>query len=303
MALLAPWDRRGRRRRGVLTEREGKLEGVGGLSLFRKTWLPDGEPKATLVLAHGAGEHLGRYEHVAKRLTDGGFVVHALDHRGHGRSEGSRADLGSMDAVVADLQALIALARSERPDLQLFLLGHSMGGCIALEYALRHQDEIDGLILSSPVASLNAASRFEREASKLLSRVVPRLGIHSVDSGLVSRDPEVVTAYDEDPLVHHGKLPARTVGELTRAVESFPDRIPSLTVPLLVFHGSADEITEPAGTERVHSLAGSTDKSIVIFDGLYHETMNEPEQDEVLDQVVEWLEKRAAPASRSGSRA
>jgi alpha-beta hydrolase superfamily lysophospholipase len=272
---------------------EAQMDGAEGLTLYRRTWLPDGEPKAVLVLAHGAGEHLGRYEHVARRLTDAGYAVYALDHRGHGRSEGPRGDLGTMDSAVANLGSLISLARSERPGLPLFLLGHSMGGCIGLEYALRHQVEIDGLILSSPLASLNAASRFEREASKLLSRVAPRLGVHSVDSGLVSRDPEVVRAYDEDPLVHHGKLPARTVGELTRAVESFPDRIPSLTVPLLVFHGSADEITEPAGTKRVHELAGSADKSIVIFDGLYHETMNEPEQGEVLEQVVNWLNERA----------
>ncbi len=272
---------------------EGKLPGEGGLTLYRRRWLPDGEPEATVVLAHGAGEHLGRYEHVAKRLADAGYVVHALDHRGHGRSEGERADLGSMDAVVADLRALIALARDERPRLRLFLLGHSMGGCISLEYALRHQDEIDGLILSSPLASLNAASAATRTLSKLVGSVLPRLGVYSVDTGDISRDPEVVRAYEDDPLVHHEKVPARTVAELTRSVESFPARLRGLTIPLLVFHGSGDEVTEPAGTEMVHAQTGSSDKEIVIFDGLYHETMNEPEQDDVLDRVVAWLDGRS----------
>lgn len=272
---------------------EANLEGEGGLTLYRRSWLPDGEPRATVVIAHGGGEHLGRYEHVAARLTAAGYAVQALDFPGHGRSEGPRADLGSMDAAVADLRSEIALARSELPDRKLFLLGHSMGGCISLEYALRHQDEIDGLILSSALASQNAASAAVRAISKALGSLVPRLGVYSVDTTLISRDPEVVRAYEEDPLVHHGKVPARTVGELTRSIESFPERVPALTVPLLVFHGTADQITEPAGTETVHDRAASSDKSIHLFEGLYHETLNEPEQGEVLDRVVKWLDQHA----------
>ena len=272
---------------------EATLVGSGGLTLYRKRWLPDGEPRATVVIAHGAGEHLGRYEHVAKRLTDAGYAVHALDHRGHGRSEGPRADIGPMDGVVADLRSLVALARSERPDEKLFLLGHSMGGCIALEYALRNPREIDGLILSSALTSLNAASPATRAISKAVGSLLPRLGVYAVDTKLVSRDPEVVSAYERDPLVHHEKVPARTVGQVTRSVESFPARLPGLSVPLLVFHGTDDRITEKAGTERVNELAGSTDKTIELFEGLYHETLNEPEQDHVLDLVVAWLDQRS----------
>ena len=278
-----------------MTIAEGTLAGTGGLELYRRRWTPDHEPRAQVVITHGLGEHLARYEHVAERLVRAGFEVHAHDHRGHGRSEGRRADIGRMDEVVADLQGMIALARAERPDRKLFLLGHSMGGCIALEYALRHQDEIDGLILSSPLASLDAASSFTRAVSKALGSIVPRLGVYDVDSRLVSRDPEVVHAYDTDPLVHHEKVPARTVGQLARSIESFPSRLPSLTVPLLVFHGRADRITEPAGSERVHDLAGSADKELVFFDELYHETMNERERDQVLDRVVAWLDARAEP--------
>lgn len=268
------------------------LESDGGLSLYRKRWLPEGKPRASVVIAHGAGEHLGRYEHVARHLTGAGYAVHALDHRGHGRSEGPRADIGPMDGVVADLRSLIALGRAEQPGGKLFLLGHSMGGCISLEYALRHGDEIDGLILSSALTSLNAASPTTRALSKAVGSVAPRLGVYSVDTSLVSRDPQVVSAYEEDPLVFHGKLPARTVGQLTRSVESFPGRLPGLTIPLLVFHGGEDGITERAGTEQVHARAGSADKTIRVFEGLYHETLNEPEQNQVLDVVVEWLDER-----------
>ena len=272
---------------------EAALTGEGGLTLHRKRWLPDGEPRAAVVIAHGAGEHLGRYEHVAERLTEAGYAVHALDHRGHGRSEGERADLESMDAAVADLRALIALVRAEESGGKLFLLGHSMGGCISLEYALRHQDEIDGVVLSSALTSLNAASAATRAVSKLVGSVLPRLGVYSVETSRISRDPEVVRAYEEDPLVHHGKVPARTVAELTRSVEAFPHRLPSLEIPLYVFHGSEDQITEPAGTAAVHDLAGSRDKSVVMFEGLYHETLNEPERDEVLDRIVAWLDQRS----------
>ncbi len=272
---------------------EGTLAGEGGLELYRRRWLPESEVKAAVVIAHGGGEHLGRYEHVAKRLGEAGYAVHALDHRGHGRSQGPRADLGSMDAAVADLRSLIALARSERPEEPLFLLGHSMGGCISLEYALRHQDEIDGLVLSSAVTSLNTASAAVRTLSKLIGSVLPRLGVYAVDTSLISRDGDVVRSYETDPLVHHGKIPARTVAELTRSVESFPGRLPSLRLPLFAFHGGADRISEPAGTSAVHELAGSDDKSVAILEGLYHETLNEPEQTEVMDRVVAWLNERA----------
>jgi alpha-beta hydrolase superfamily lysophospholipase len=279
-----------------VTIADGTLTGAGGLELYQRRWTRDDDPRAQVVITHGAGEHLGRYEHVAERLERAGYEVHAYDHRGHGRSQGRRADIGRMDDVVADLRAVVALSRAERPERKLFLLGHSMGGCIALEYALRHQDEIDGLILSSPIASLNAASALTRALSKAVGSILPRLGVYDVDPRLVSRDPEVVHAYETDPLVHHGKVPARTVGELTRSVESFPGRLPGLTVPLLVFHGRADGITEPAGSERVHSFAGSADKEIILFDDLYHETMNERERDQVLDRVIAWLDARADSA-------
>lgn len=276
-----------------MTVAEGTLPGARGLELYRRRWSCGGEPRARVVITHGAGEHLGRYEHVAEALCAAGYEVHAHDHRGHGRSEGRRADLGRMDDAVADLRTMIALARGEQPPRKLFLLGHSMGGCVALEYALRHQDEIDGLILSSPIASLNAASAATRALSKAVGSLLPRLGVYAVDSALISRDPAVVRAYDTDPLVFHGKLPARIVAELTRSVESFPKRLSGLTVPLLVFHGRADRITEPAGSELICARAGSADKELVLFDDLFHETLNEPERGEVIGRIIAWLDARA----------
>jgi acylglycerol lipase len=262
--------------------------------IFRQAWPPPATVRAAVVIAHGAGEHSGRYQHVGQRLADAGYATYALDHHGHGRSAGKPALL-DMERAVGDLRSLISDVRGEDPERRVFLLGHSMGGCISLVYACRHQEEIDGLILSSPLAALQAASAPMRIASKALGAVAPGLGVYAVPTEKISHDPDVVRAYEEDPLVFHGKLPARTIAELTRAIEAFPEEVPSLTLPLLVFHGSADEITPVDGSEMVIEEAGSADKTFVLLDGLYHETMNEPEQDEVLDLVVGWLDERSGP--------
>ena len=270
----------------------GELTGVGGLRLFTQAWLPPGEPRAVVVLAHGAGEHSGRYEHVAARFTQEGFAVHALDHRGHGRSEGRRAYLDRLAHAVEDIDSLVLGASERHPHQPLFLLGHSMGGCLAIAYALRHQDQLDGLLLSSPLAALEAASLAMRLTGKALSIVAPTLGLFDVDASRVSRDPEVVRAYVEDPLVHHGKLPARTIGELAAAIESFPARVPTINVPLRVWHGTGDRIVPVEGSLMVHREASSEDKQLQLYEGLFHETLNEPEQDEVMDDAVAWIAER-----------
>jgi acylglycerol lipase len=242
------------------------------------------------VIAHGVSEHADRYSHVAARLVGAGYGVYALDHRGHGRSEGKRAVLDRMARAVADLDTLIGMARAEHPGVELFLLGHSMGGAISLEYALEHQERIDGLVLSAPAAALEAASPLQLAAGRVLSAVAPSLGVFAVDSSTISRDPEVVRAYDEDPMVFHGKLPARTVSELAGAIKAFPDRTPSLELPLLVMVGTADRLVPPDAARMVHERASSADKRLIEYDGLYHEILNEPEQDRVMDDLVAWLD-------------
>ena len=267
-----------------MRETEDHFEGRGGVDVFRRSWLPDGEARAPVVLSHGAGEHCGRYAEVAGWLVDAGYEVHALDHRGHGRSSGRRAYLDRMRNVVEDLHAVVA--GLDRP----FLLGHSMGGCIAIEYTFAHQDSIRGLALSSPLAHLAAANIVERAAARVLSAVTPWVPIHSVDSSKVSRDPEVVRDYDNDPLVHHNGLPARTVAELADVIGAFPARVHEITVPLLVMLGTADEIVPPDGGRMVLDGAGSKDKTLKVYDGLYHEILFEPEGREVAADLIAWLD-------------
>lgn len=243
-----------------------------------------------MVLAHGVSEHSDRYAHVAARLTGAGYAVYALDHRGHGDSGGRRAVIDRMQHAVGDLDVLIATARSKHPQLKLLLLGHSMGGAIALEYAIQHEERIDGLVLSAPAAALEAASPIELFAGRVLSAFTPGVGVFPVDSSKISRDPDVVRAYDEDPRVFHDKLPARTVSELAGVIQTFPERTPGLHLPLLVMVGTGDEVVPPEASRMVHERASSEDKRLIEYEGLFHEILNEPEQDRVMDDLVAWLD-------------
>ena len=265
--------------------------GGEGPEIFWRAWLPQGDPSAVVVIAHGVAEHSNRYAHVAADLTAGGLAVYALDHRGHGLSEGPRCVLDRMSRAVADVGALIALARGRHPGVPVFLLGHSMGGTIALSHALDHGDEIDGLILSGPVAVLDGAPALLRLIARGLSVVAPRLGILQLDSSEISTDPEVVRAYDEDPLVHSGKIPVRTLAEMSGAIETFPQRLPGLALPVLVMHGEDDSLVPVAASRLVDQLAGG-DVTLRLYPGMAHEILNEPGRAEVLDEIKRWIAVR-----------
>jgi alpha-beta hydrolase superfamily lysophospholipase len=269
---------------------EGTFKGVGGVEIFRQSWRPPAV-RAVVVLAHGASEHSGRYGWTAERLCDRGYAMYALDHRGHGRS-GTGAFVDRMDHVVEDLDTLVRSAAEENPDAPVFLLGHSMGGCVALAYAIKHQDRLDGLLLSAPLAVLEAASLPTRVAGHVLSLIAPKLGVFDIDSTAVSRDPEVVRDYDADPLNHHGKLPARTVAELASTIGRFPDEVVRLTLPMLIMHGTDDRLVPPDGSDMVDARAGSEDKTYLRYEGLYHELLNEPERERVVGDIADWLDER-----------
>jgi alpha-beta hydrolase superfamily lysophospholipase len=274
--------------------RSGHLDGAGGVEIFWQAWLPDGQARAAVAMAHGASEHSGRYAWTGEQLAAHGYALYALDHRGHGKSAGARAVIDRVDKAVADLGQLAGIARAESAgDDKPFLFGHSMGGFLALAFATRRQAEIRGLMLSAPVAVLEAASPVQRIAGHLLSAIAPKLGVYPIDSSTVSRDPEVVRDYDADPLNHHGKLPARTVHEMAQEVARFPGTVPSITVPLLVQVGTGDRLVPPQSSELVYEWASSEDKTIKRYDGLYHEILNEPERDAVVADMLAWLDAHA----------
>jgi acylglycerol lipase len=271
--------------------------GAGGTRIYWQSWLPEANPRAVVVIAHGAGEHIGRYEHVIARLVSERFAVYGLDHRGHGHSGGPRALIDRVDNAVADLDQFVVLAAGEHPGLDLFLLGHSMGGCLSLVYAIRHQQRLTGLLLSGPLAALDAAPAPVRVLARVLSALVPKLPLFGVDPSFVSRDPAVVQAYETDPLVYHGKLPVRTVAELAGAVESFPSTVGAITVPTLIMYGTADRLAPPAGSEMLSDRIGAADKTVIPYEGLYHEILNEPEQQRVMDDMCAWLNAHVGVAA------
>jgi alpha-beta hydrolase superfamily lysophospholipase len=281
----------------MATHEDGRFQGERGLEIYWQAWLPDGEPRAVVVLAHGASEHSGRYEWTGDQLTARGYAVYALDHRGHGQSEGGRAVIDRMSHAVEDLHTLVERAGAAHPGRPLVLLGHSMGGAVALSYTIEHEDALDALVLSAPLAALEAAPPVARIAGRVLSVVAPSLGVVAIDATAVSRDPQVVADYEADALNYHGKLPARTVSELARAIDGYPEAVTHFKLPMLVLHGTADRLTPIAGSEMVVERAASDDKTLKRYDGLFHEILNEPERQHVLDDIAGWLDARfPAPA-------
>jgi lysophospholipase len=246
-----------------------------------------------VTIAHGYGEHIGRYEHVAARLSAAGYVVYGLDHHGHGRSAGKRGRI-SLAAAVADLdQLIVTVSRARNPELPQFLLGHSLGGAIALRYAMAHQKRLTGLALSAPLAAIEGGRALHAMA-RVLGRIAPAAAASRIDPRLVSRDHAVVKAYQNDPLVHHGAVPAAVAREMIVHIGSLERDVRQITVPTLLMWGTADRLCLPAGAELVAANIGSADLTVKRYEGLFHEVMNEPEQDRVLDDLVAWLDARGA---------
>jgi alpha-beta hydrolase superfamily lysophospholipase len=271
-----------------VTHATSTLAGAGGQEIFWQSWSPV-QPRGVVVIVHGFGEHSDRYEHVARRLVADGYAIYALDHRGHGRSEGTRAVIDRLADAVSDIDQVVVLAGDAHPDLPVFMLGHSMGGLLAVQYALEHSDRLTGLLLSGALAALDAAPAPARLIARMLSVVAPRAGLIALDASLVSRDPQVVATYRADPMVHHGKLPARTVAELMAAGRRFPELAPRIHVPTLILYGTEDRLCPPSGSVMLGDRIGADDITIIPYEGLYHEILNEPEQERVLDDVCAWL--------------
>ncbi len=256
--------------------------------------------RAQVVIVHGYGEHGDRYRRLCERLAGEGFSVWANDHLGHGLSEGRRGLLSNMDDAVADVGQVVDMAREAEPDLPVFMFAHSMGGAIGLRYALGSQDKLDGLILSSAAVSMEGLGvpRIQREAVRLIARVAPKVPVNRLDFDGISRDPEEVRIYLEDPLVYKGAQPARTVDELIQTMAELPEEVGRLQIPLLVIAGSADPIVPADGSRDIHERAGSSDKQLNVYEGFVHELINEPPDDRerVTRDLIDWLEARIPSA-------
>lgn len=276
----------------------GRLRTADGLELASYRWPADARaapPRATVALLHGLAEHAGRYAQLAARLNAAGIDLLAIDLRGHGRSPGKRAWVARFDEYLDDADALVdEAARAPTP---LFLMGHSMGGAIAALYAIERAPAractLAGLVLSSPaLAPGRDVPRWMLALSRLISRVWPTFPAIRIDAALLSRDADVVAANRADPLVHHGPVPARTGAEILDAMARIERGRSALRVPVLVYHGTADKLTEPDGSRTFGARVGSADRTLTLYEGGFHETMNDIERERVIDALIGWIDAR-----------
>lgn len=269
------------------------LNSSDGLALFCRAWQPTDTPIATLVIVHGLGEHSERYNHVASHFVNKNYAVFALDLRGHGRSEGQRGHINSIQDYLNDVKALITYAKNQTPDIPLFLLGHSMGGVTVLAYSLKYPADINAVLASGPGLMPKVhVPAWKAILGKIMSRLYPTLSLaNGISPDTVSRDKAVVEAYIADPLVHD-QVSARWYTEIIAAGQHVLNHANTLTIPALILQGSDDLLVDPVGAKQFFDGITLSDKHHIEYPKLYHEILNEPEQQTVLADIETWLTPR-----------
>lgn len=276
-----------------MKKKEGNFAGQGGLRLYWQAWSPDESARAVLLVAHGYGEHSGRYGNLVDFFVPRGFAVYAVDHRGHGRSEGQRGHVKRFDELIADLHAFRVRVEEDQRENPIVLVGHSLGGLIAVHYALAHGQGLAGVVLSSPALGLiGGPSRPLVWLGRVLSLFAPRVSFRgNVAPELLSHDASVGQAYAADSLVHRS-VSARFVTELSRAIRLAHERAAEMRVPLLVLQAGDDRLVDPHAVEDFAGKAGSEVKNLQLYSGFYHEIFNETEKERVFADLAQWIEMR-----------
>lgn len=279
-----------------MTHSTGTLNTPDGLALFTRQWVPDGPVRAAVVLVHGLHEHSGRYAYLASALMRRGLAVYALDLRGHGQSPGPRGQVGAFDEYVGDVRLFLDRVRTEADGAPLFLMGHSMGGLVvAATLVDRGTDGLAGVVLSSPALQVSENTpALLRTLAPLVARWVPNAPASRLDLSCLSHDPTVERQFREDPLTIKQGVRARLGYEILRTSERVRQRPEAFDRPLYLFHGTADTLTDPRGTEWLAAHAASDDVTLRLYEGLYHETLHEVDRDEVIGALADWLVARAA---------
>jgi len=270
---------------------EQHVTGGAGLEIFVRSWRPTGVAKAAVVICHGVNSHSGYYIWTAQQLVARGLAVYALDLHGRGQSAGERFYLESMKDYVDDVDAVVNLAKSREPGVPIYLLGHSAGGVVSCTYALEHQKKLDGLICES-FAFQVAAPDFALAVVKGLAHVAPHIHVLKLKNEEFSRIPEVVDAMNSDPLIDGEVQPTQTVAELVRADERLKQEFPLITLPVFILHGTADKVTNPKGSQLFYDTAGSSDKTLKLYDGHVHDLLNDLGKEAVIADIIQWIERR-----------
>lgn len=277
---------------------EKTFEGAGGLKIFTRTWRAAQPPRAVVVLVHGFNSHSGYYTWAAEQLAASGLAVYALDLQGRGKSEGERFYVERAEDYAINVAKLVAIAKAGEPGSPVFLLGHSAGGVVACLYALEGQAALAGLICESFAYQVPAPD-FALAILKGWARIAPHTRVLRLKNADFSRDPAVVRAMDDDPLIANEKQPAQTAAALVRAAERLTKEFALIKLPLLILHGTADKATKPSGSRRFYDSAGSHDKTLKLYEGHAHDLLNDVGRELVMADIQRWIDARITAPLRS----
>jgi alpha-beta hydrolase superfamily lysophospholipase len=274
-----------------MTIETDNFEATNGVSLYERRWLVS-DPKASIVIIHGYGEHCERYDHIAERMNAEGYSVYSYDHRGHGESPGKMGYIPSFKMLVDDLDVFLCHLHGSTQGTPTILFGHSMGGLILTEYVIAYEPDVDGLIFSSTgVKPDEDVAPFLQKISGITATLLPYLPVHFLDPVGISRIVSEVEKYMSDPKVYHGKILAKTGHELVQAMKHASAHLGAITLPMLVLHGVDDPIVSVDSSRLLMEHAASTDKSLKLYEGNYHEVFNDFSKEEFLTDVLEWIDK------------
>ena len=272
---------------------EEMFESKGGVKIFVRSWLPPTVARAVVVLVHGFKSHGGLFEWTAEQLAMRGFAAYALDLRGQGRSEGERLFVESFGDYVADVAGVVALSKARHSGAPAFVLGHSAGGVVCCLYALDHPREISGLVSESFAHELPAPD-FALAVLKGLGHVLPHAHVLKLKAEDFSRDEAFVAQMKSDPLISKEGYEAQTVGELVRADERLKREFSRITLPVLILHGTGDRAAKAHGSQAFYDAAGSKDKTLKLYEGHFHDLLNDLDREQVMADITEWLAARIA---------
>lgn len=271
--------------------KEESFVGIGNLNIFVRSWRPATKPMGVVVICPGFNSHSGQYMWAAEQLIASNLAVYALDLRGRGKSDGERFYVEKLADYVGDLSMLVQLAKSREPGLPIYLLGHSAGGVVSCIYTLEHHSELAGLICESFAFQVPAPD-FVLATLKGLSHVAPHAHVFRLNNEDFSRDPKVVQSMNDDPLIAHETQPTQTVAEMVRADERLKREFPLITLPLLILHGTLDKVTKPGGSQLFYDMAGSHDKTLKLYEGHFHDLLNDLGKEVVMGDILHWITTR-----------
>ena len=277
------------------TARERTFQTADGLRIFFRTWQPEREARAVVAIVPGFNSHSDYYAWAAEQFTTAGFAVFAVDLRGRGKSDGERFYVKAFSDYVDDVAGLVNAAKSEHPTRPLFLMGHSAGGVVACLYALDHQRDLAGLVCESFAFQVPAPD-FALAVFKGLSHIAPHAHVLHLKNEDFSRDPETVARMNADPLIAHETQPTQTLAEMVRADERLKQSFARIMLPVLILHGTADKATKPAGSQFFYETTGSSDKTLKLYDGYFHDPLNDVGKAAVMTDITAWITARLPTA-------